>query len=93
MHNLDWALHNALRDVVRANVPRTPTTAPAIEHRLLALIAHRARQLQRTGLSREEITARVLEELAAPEPHPPTASRLPDSFRQVIRTLAARLRA
>ena len=94
MHNSDPNLHDALRAVVRANVPHLRSTSCRTENLLVTLLARRARQLASAGHCREEILVCLLDELAGPDPIPapvPAVQR-PRSFGRTMRCIAALIR-
>ena len=92
MHDSDPNLHDALRAVVRANVPHLRSTSCRTENWLVALLARRARQLAAAGHSREEIVAHLIDELAGAEPAPAPEIQCPRSLIQILRRITAPFR-
>ena len=92
MHNSHPNLHDALRAVVRSNVPHLRSTSCRTEHWLVTLLARRARQLAASGHCREEIVTRLIDELAGPDPSPAPKIQCPGSLMQILRRISAPFR-
>ena len=92
MHNSDPNLHDALRAVVRANVPHLRSTSCRTENWLVTLLARRARQLAASGHCREAIVVHLTDELAGVEPAPAPEIQCPRSFMQMLRRITAPFR-